>query len=519
MMNLGAILTRHARYRPDHLAVVFRDQRLTYREFNRRVNYIANALLEAGMRKGEKVATILPNCLELLEVYWAVAKTGAVVVPLSPLLRGRGLTSELNDSDSAMVITHRDLVEHLEPLKPDLPNIPPGNYVLTDSADTPGYRFYHHLTAQASDGEPVDEDGKPIINVDTDPYNIIYSSGTVGLPKGIVHTHYIRAMYSTLFAASYRITPESIVLHAGSLVFNGAFLTLMPAFFAGATYILQPHFDAEQVIDAIQRERVTHIKLVPSQIIALLHSPRFNAETCGSLEMLGSVGAPLHHEHKERLNHLLPRRFYELYGLTEGFVTILDRYDVERKMDSVGVPPPLMELRIVDDDGNDLPPGRVGEIVGRGPILMPGYYKRDDLTAQAIRGGWLFTGDLGSVDEDGFLYLVDRKKDLIISGGVNVYPRDIEEVAVQHPAVKDAAVFGVPSERWGETPIAAIILKTPGGIGTVELRDWINERIVARYQHVYEVIVLNDFPRGIAGKTLKRVMRDEYCKNLSGPIP
>ena len=150
MMNLGAILTRHALYRPDHLAVVFRDQRLTYREFNRRVNRIANALLEAGVRKGEKVATILPNCLELLEVYWAVAKTGAVVVPLSPLLRGRGLTSLLNDSDSAMVITHRDLVEHLDPLKPDLPNIPPGNYVLTDSADTPGYRFYYHLRGRAA---------------------------------------------------------------------------------------------------------------------------------------------------------------------------------------------------------------------------------------------------------------------------------------------------------------------------------------------------------------------------------
>ena len=200
-------------------------------------------------------------------------------------------------------------------------------------------------------------------------------------------------------------------------------------------------------------------------------------------------------------------------------MTILDRYDVERKMDSVGVPPPLMELRIVDEDGNDLPPGRVGEIVGRGPILMPGYYKRGDLTAQAIRGGWLFTGDLGSVDEDGFLYLVDRKKDLIISGGVNVYPRDIEEVAVQHPAVKEAAVFGVPSERWGETPIAAIVLKTPGGIGAVDLRDWINERVVARYHHVYKVIIRNDFPRGVAGKTLKRVMRDEYCENLSSPIP
>src|SRR5262249_14373191 len=292
----------------------------------------------------------------------------------------------------------------------DLPNIPAENYVATDAGGVPGYRSYHRLTAEAGDGEPVDEAGMPITNRGDDPYNIIYSSGTVGLPKGIIHTHFIRTMDCLTCAASYRIVPESVVLHAGSLVFNGAFLTLMPAFFTGATYVLMPRFDAEEMIDVIERERVTHVKMVPSQIVALLRSPRFGAETCGSLEMLGSGGAPLPREHKEERNRRLPGRFYELYGLTEGFATILDKNDVVRKMDSVGAPPPMVDLRIVGADGNDLPPGQVGEIVGRAPTLMPGYYKRPDLSAQAVRDGWLFTGDLGYVDDDGFLYLVDRKK-------------------------------------------------------------------------------------------------------------
>jgi acyl-CoA synthetase (AMP-forming)/AMP-acid ligase II len=167
-------------------------------------------------------------------------------------------------------------------------------------------------------------------------------------------------------------------------------------------------------------------------------------------------------------------------------------------------------MRIIREDGSQAPTGEVGEIVGRGPILMPGYYKRPDLTEQAIIDGWLHTGDLGYVDDDGFLFLVDRMKDLIISGGCNVFPRDIEEIIVQHPAVREAAVFGVPSEKWGETPIAAVIPREPGVVGADELRDWINERVDSKLQRVEAVVLMQDFPRSTAGKTLKRVMREPY---------
>jgi acyl-CoA synthetase (AMP-forming)/AMP-acid ligase II len=226
--------------------------------------------------------------------------------------------------------------------------------------------------------------------------------------------------------------------------------------------------------------------------------------------MLLSLGAPLHQGQKERLNRLLPGRFHELYGLTEGFVTILDVTNSVRKSGSVGVPPPFFSMRIVREDGTDADTGEIGEIIGRGPILMSGYHNRPDLTERAIRNGWLFTGDMGHVDGDGYLYLVDRKKDMIDSGGVKVYPRDIEEIAVRHPAVAEVAVFGIPDEKWGETPLAAVILHADAQATEEELREWINERVAARYQRVSRVQIVRDFPRSAAGKTLKREMRAPF---------
>ncbi|MEO8677589.1 MAG: AMP-binding protein [Vicinamibacterales bacterium] len=503
-MNIGTLPARHARYRPDHLALATESERLTFRDLDRLISRLGAALQGMGVRKGDKIATVLPNGSAIYATYWAAARIGAATLPLSTLLRGEGLATLLRDSDASAVIADVAFARELAQVRDRL-SIAPDRYVFC-GGDAGYGRSFEALLAETL-SEPVGPE--PVISPH-DLFNIMYSSGTTGTPKGIVLTYGVRAAYCILFASEWRMTPESVVLHTGSLVFNGAFVTMMPAMYRGATFVLLKQFDPESVMRTIERERVTHTMMVPSQIVALLNAPGFSPERLASLQMLGSVGAPLHLEHREKLVEYLPGRVYELYGLTEGFVTVLDREDFARKRDSVGIPASFADMRIIDSNGSDVAAGVVGEIVGRSPLLMPGYYKRPDLTAQALVDGWLHTGDLGFVDEDGFLHLVDRQKDMIISGGVNVYPRDIEEILVRHPAVKEAAVFGIPHVQWGEAPMAAVIVRAEPASTADELKAWINERVAAKYQRVAQVAIVNDFPRSTAGKTLKRVMRAPY---------
>ncbi|MCP4881933.1 MAG: acyl--CoA ligase [Gammaproteobacteria bacterium] len=490
-ISLHRITGQHAREHGSKRAVSFEQSTYTYQQWHELVEQMAQVLWQAKVRPASKVALLLENCVELLGLYWAVTRIGAAVVPLSPLLRDQGVLGLAKDAQCALLICADDRANDLTVLANKQLQI----------MDLQALR----QRMQKALLEPVPEQQV----LPSDLFNIVYSSGTTGLPKGIMHSHHVRAMYGYCFSLAFGIGPESVILHAGSLVFNGAFVTMMPCFLNGGHFVFTPAFEPNNVLMTMAKHAVTHTMMVPSQIICLLENPNFSLEHLPSVQMILVLGAPLQQHFKAQLQMRFPNRFFELYGLTEGFITVLHGNDAKQNPRSVGCPLPGSRMRIVGEHGEDLPAGEIGEIVGDGPLMSSGYFGREDLTQATFRDGWIFTGDLGYQDEQGFLYLVDRQKDLIISGGVNVYPSDIEEIMVQHPLIQEAAVVGVAHKKWGETPVAAVVVRAV--CDATELCEWVNQRVVARYQKLSQVYIIEAMPRNVAGKTLKQELRVRFA--------
>ncbi|MDN3450490.1 AMP-binding protein [Planococcus sp. APC 3906] len=501
-LNVGMMLKRNARHYPEKLAIIHGSERLTYKVFNGRVNRLANALIGKGIEKGDRVAMLLPNSLEMLELFWAAAKIGAVIVPLNPMVRGTDNIYQLEDCQPKMAVFHASYEDEIASIKEQLGFI---RYLVSATEERGEFLRYSELV----EGQP---DHEPDVSIsENDEVNIMYSSGTTGLPKGIIHTHKTRIMYAFLWGMEYGVNFNSTVLATGSLVFNGSVAFMYPAICAGATYILESKFDKDEIIGLIEREGVTHTMMVPTQIITVLDHPGYDPARLSSLQVLLALGAPLPQNRKQQLASELPGRLFELYGLTEGFLTTLRPDYVLEKPGSVGPPMIFNEFKIVDEALQEVPLGKTGEILGRGPTMMAGYLNKPELTEEAlVDGKWIKTGDIGFTDAEGYIYLVDRKKDMIISGGVNVFPKDIEEVVSSHPAVSQVAVVGIPDEKWGEIPVAQVILKPNQKISSAELMDWANTRVAAKYQRLKALAIVEDLPKNASGKILKRQIREQY---------
>jgi acyl-CoA synthetase (AMP-forming)/AMP-acid ligase II len=503
------VMDSHGKWRAKKPAVICEDQRITWGELNQRINKVANGLMKRGLQKGDRVSLLTTNRLEVLEILFGVLKAGGVIVPLSAMVPGHSLARMVIDSDSRFLFVGPGQRELIGSYRSEFNNIfEEGFFALGEAVE--GWNSYESLVDESSDEKP----GIKLIY--EDPFNIMYTSGTTGVPKGILHTHHNRTQFASTFAIDYRIDSSAINIVTTALYANGTWLTMLPTVFAGGTLVIMTKFDPKDFLELVQKEKCTHTFMVPTQFTVLLEQPDFESYDLSSMRIWNSAGSPLRTQTKAEVIKRFTGELVELWGLTEGVATTLKPEDMEKKMESVGIPLVGWDVRIIDEGGRELPRGEVGEIVAFSSFLMPEYYKLPDKTAEAIwldesAKTYLKTGDMGKLDDDGFLYILDRKKDMIISGGINIFASDIEEVLTRHPAVQDAIVIGIPHPKWGETPIAIVIPRKGALISEEELMEWVNPKL-AKYQRISRVDFRDDFPRNALGKVLKRKLRAPYWK-------
>lgn len=492
---------------PNHDAVVCGDRRISWQAFDLRINKVANALIQSGIGKGDRVALLATASIEYLEVFMGTLRAGACLVPLSSMASPTALEKMVQDSGAKVLILSQSMRELAEEFSENLEAILPAGLIAFDFEKS-GWTPYESWLAPASDHDPK-------ITVDfSDTFNIIYSSGTTGVPKGILHDHLMRAVQMVHIKESgYNETTRTLL--STPLYSNTTIVALLPTLVGGGTVVLMPKFDAHAFLQLVQKEKCTHTMLVPVQYKRIMDLSEFDQFDLSSMEMKLSTSAPLRAALKDDVLKRFPGGLTEYYGLTEGGgTTILRAHLHPNKLASVGELAPGVELKFIDDEGKEVPVGELGEICGRSATMMNGYFGRDDLTIESLwhddQGNTYFrSGDLGRMDKDGFLFLGDRKKDMIISGGLNIYANDLELVLLEDPDVSDAAVIGISSDVWGETPLGFIVLQKGSSANTDDILARANHKL-GKSQRLSGLEIKSSLPRSQIGKILKRELRLSY---------
>jgi long-chain acyl-CoA synthetase len=489
-LNLASIVTESAARAPRSPAVRLDDAALTYADLDDRSARLATLLRERGLEQGDRVGVMLPNVLEFPIAYYGVLRAGGVVVPMNVLLKRREIAFYLEDSGAELLLAWHGFAGEARDGAADadaeMVEVEPQAFAaaLAEFEPTP------RLADTAEDDTAV----------------ILYTSGTTGKPKGAELTHLNLTRNADV---SSRTTSE---IAAGDVVFGGLPLfhsfgqtvSMNASLMVGACLTLVPRFDPALALETMQRDGVTHFYGVPTMYGALLHHPDRESYDTSTLRTCITGGASMPVEVLRGFERAFGAVVLEGYGLSETSpVACSNHPGRERKPGSIGTPLEGVEMRVVDEDDDELPQGEVGEIVIRGHNIMKGYWRRPEATEEAMRGGWFHSGDMARVDEDGYFYIVDRKKDLIIRGGYNVYPREVEEVLYEHPKIREAAVLGVPHDEWGEEIGAAVVLHEGEELAPEEVSAYVKERIAA-YKYPRIVWFVDELPKGPTGKILKR---------------
>jgi long-chain acyl-CoA synthetase len=484
-----------------------------------RVNRLSSALSGLGIARGDRVAILSLNCHRFFELYYGVAQLGGIVVPINFRLQPPEIKYIVDHSGSRVVAVDPALAPLIEAVRPQLESVE--YYILMSDEPRKGYLGYEDLLAG---GTPVFV--APKVS-DDELLGLFYTSGTTAEPKGVMLTH--KNMLSNIAHSEgvYNYLPDDIYLHAAPMFHLADGAAVFSHTARGATQVFIPRFDPKKVLETVSSERVSLLLLVPTMLNFLLQQPDLDTYDLSSLRHLTYGASPIAPDLLRRAMNVLKCQFGQGYGLTEAspLLTVLNHQDhlvtdekSERRLSSCGKPVRGVDVRVVKEDDSDAKPGEVGEIIARGPNIMLGYWKRPEDTEDVLRHGWLHTGDLATVDDEGYIYLVDRKKDMIVTGGENVYSTEVEAALYAHPAVKEAAVIPIPDSDWGEAVHACVALRNGLQVTAAELEEFCRERL-ANYKVPRSIEFIDDeLPKGGTGKILKKQLRERYWKDRARRI-